>query len=144
MSNNATPQQKKAINTILHKRGLMAYKAEMIGGLTNGRTEHSSELTFAEAAALITSLNQDKAAAQTDDGKKMRGSIIAMAHELGWIKETTVVTAAGIKPKKDYTSLDNWMLHFSYLKKKLFDYTYAELPKLVTQFKQVYQSFLKK
>lgn len=144
MDNKATNEQKSAIHAILHKRGLMAHKADMISGITQGRTESTKELTFAEAAALIQSLNMDKAAAQKDEGKKMRASIVAMAYEMRWIGTQTVVEEKRVIVKDDFTRLDNWMLKFSYLKKKLFDYTYKELPTLVTQFKAVYADHLKK
>lgn len=138
----ATKQQIIAINTALHVKNLMGHKAEIVDAVTNGRTSSSKELTFDEAHALLQDLN--KGYVKPDEGKKMRGNIIAMAHEMNWIKRTKVVQGNRIIVKDDYSSLDAWMLKFSYLKKNLFDYSYAELPKLVTQFKNVYLSQLKK
>jgi hypothetical protein len=134
MQTTATKQQVIAINTAIHHKNLMGYKAEMVEAITAGRTSSSKELTFDEARALLTSLNA--AAKPVDEGKKMRANIIAMAHEMHWIKKTN--------GKDDYSHLDGWMLKYSYLKKKLYSYTYKELPTLVTQFKNVYLSHLKK
>ena len=59
-----------------------------------------------------------------------------MAHEMGWQK------ADG---KIDIERINNWCLAYGVgpEKKKFNDYKYHELPALVTQFKKVYQSFLK-
>jgi hypothetical protein len=115
----------------------------MIGALTQGRTTSSTALTFAEAHALLADLNKTRVS--TDEHKRMRNSIIAMAHELRWITPTQHVNAQGkIEIKNDYARLDAWMQKSSYLHKKLFNYTYEELPKLVTQFKSVYLSYIKK
>ena len=140
---NASKQQIIAINTALHKKGLMHRKAEIIAGVTEGRTSSSGKLYFNEAQLLLASFNQPTVS--DEHGKRMRNNIIAMAHELNWITPSNQVQPGGsIKVVNDYTRLDNWMLKSSYLKKKLFDYTYNELPKLVTQFKNVYLSYIKK
>ena len=141
MDNKATPQQLQAIHAVLHAQGLLHQKANIISGLTLGRTESSKELTHAEASFLLADLNKNKVS--KDDGKKMRNKILAMAHELGWVGTKQVVTPTGLKTVNDYSNVDAWMLQRSYLHKKLFDYTYSELPKLVTQFEAVYNSQLK-
>ncbi len=139
----ASDAQIKALHAVLHKKGLLHHKAEMIGALTNGRTTSSKELNFDEAHALLEDLNKDRVS--EDQGKRMRNNIIAMAHELQWISTSQAIDKNGkMGIVKDYSRLDNWMLKSSYLKKKLWDYEYDELPKLVTQFKNVYFSYLKK
>jgi hypothetical protein len=130
----STKQQVIAINTALHYKNLMGHKAEIIDAVTNGRTSSSKELTYDEAYALLQDLNKDNVTA--DEGKRMRNNIIAMAHEIGWIKKKN--------GKNDYRKLDTWMKESSYLKKKLYDYSYKELPTLVTVFKKIYLSALNK
>jgi len=44
----------------------------------------------------------------------------------------------------DMKRVDGWCVSFSYLKKKLDNYTYEELPKLVSQFELVYTDYLNK
>jgi len=45
--------------------------------------------------------------------------------------------------KVDMCAVEVWTEKYGYLHKPLNNYTYAELPKLVTQAQAVYQSFLK-
>jgi hypothetical protein len=142
MNTTATPQQITALHAALHAKNLLGKKAEIVEAVTHGRTSSSKLLTTDEAHALIADLNKNYVKA--DEGKKMRGSIIAMAHDMGMIPTINIVVNDSIIPKKDYSHLDAWMHRYSYLKKKLFDYTYAELPTLVTQFKKVYEAHLKK
>lgn len=138
---NATPQQITAIHCALHAQQLMKHKATIISGVSQGRTVSSKQLTFEEAKFLLADLNKNNT--QKEDGQKMRNNIIAMAHEMGWITTKQVVTPTGLKTVNDYSNLDAWMLQYSYQKKKLFNYTYQQLPKLVTQFKAVYEGTLK-
>ena len=57
---------------------------------------------------------------------------------MGWVRQNK----AG-RTVADGQRFDAWALKSSYLKKKLNQYSYAELPKLVYQFEQVYKHFLK-
>ncbi|MCH5690020.1 hypothetical protein LWM68_40845 [Niabella sp. W65] len=55
--------------------------------------------------------------------------------------------SSGDKPARyvaDGKRVDEWMIKFSYLHKKLNKYTFEELPKLVSQFEAFYKSTLKK
>lgn len=55
--NLRTNQQNKALHLLLNKHGFTSDdKAEMVFDLTNGRTEHSSEMSFDEANAMIERL----------------------------------------------------------------------------------------
>ena len=138
-------KQLRAIHALLGDHGLRDDKASIVQAFTGGRTTHSSEMSIREAAALIghlKSLNPINGRAD-----KMRNKILSMAHEMGW-----TVPSSGLQPpsphgegkqKVDMAHVNNWCLAKSYLKKKLDDYEYAELPKLVTQFEQVYKSHLK-
>jgi hypothetical protein len=89
-----------------------------------------------EAAALIGHLksldNEEKGST------KMRNKIISMAYEMNWTKASKD-GALGI----DMDHVNNWCKSYGYLKKKLDNYTYKELPQLVSQFEGVYKSYLK-
>lgn len=141
---NATAKQLQSIHAALHRYGLLAHKAEMVSSYTNGRSHSSRDMTIEEANAMLQMLHSGK----TDEEKKdkMVKHIIAMAHEMGWITESLVVSQdSGVpKPKKDYSALHRWVEKYGYLKKPLGKYKYAELPTLVTAFKNVYYSWLKK
>jgi hypothetical protein len=146
--NLANSDQLKKIHAALHRRGLLHHKREMVGGYTNGRTESSKEMYQEEAQHMLDMLNEDLQNNQQEKDKrqKMVNHIIAMAHEMGWIKEVMVVSAESGIPakKKDYSSLHAWVEKYGYLKKSLNKYTYKELPILVTAFQGVYSDWLKK
>lgn len=56
-----TSAQSKLIHTLLSKNDLMQHKAVLCHSFSNGRTEHSSELTLDEAKSFITYLkNSDE------------------------------------------------------------------------------------
>lgn len=143
---NANKQQVKAINATLASKGMMEEKKALISSFTNGRTDRCSSLTSQEAIELIQLLNRDFVPSNEDLRKeKMARKILAMAHELGWIKKEQVITSVGMEEKRNYKSFNEWMTKFSYLKKPLSQYTYTELPKLVSQFEDgPYFSYISK
>lgn len=119
-----TFEQLKCVNTLISKLGINKDdKAVMVQGFTGGRATSSKDLYGDEAAGLIKhlkSLDPTEAAAE-----KMRKKIISMAHEMNWH------TQPG---KADIKRIDDWCKKFGYLHKSLDNHTYAQLPKLVTQF----------
>lgn len=133
-----------AINTLLShlakKRGFKyekGEKAELILSYTQGRTDTTTGLYAAEARQLIIDLNKLLDKPQNAGGEQMRRHIIAMAHEMGWEKDDR---------KINMDLVNEWCAKFGYLNKThhtLNQYQYAELPALVSQFKKVYQSYLK-
>lgn len=125
--------QNKLLHGLLNKTGLMQSKASIILGITNGRTESSKDLSFDEARLMINYLKMqaDKDALRSN---KMRNKIISMAHEMHWHLSGTQAI--------DMLRLNTWCERFGYLHKKLNDYSYIELPKLVTQFTKVYSDFI--
>ena len=135
-----TKNQLMAFNALLHRLSLAHHKAAMVSGATNGRTESSKELYSNEARDLIKELNQQQLRTDINADKisKMCGKIMYYAHEMRWVK----TNPAG-KTVADGKRIDEWMIKFSYLKKKLNSYKYAELPKLVSQFQMLYKAFLK-
>ena len=117
---------------LLHKTNLMQQKANIVGGISFGRTESIRELTDAEANDLKEYLQeQDK---QSDAANRMRRKVISMAHQLHWYKPNT--------QKVDVEHINNWCLQYGSTKKKLNDHTVLELVKLVTQFKEVFKDVL--
>jgi len=132
MNNNTiTPGQIKCIQVMLAKLRLNSQRMSLIHGFSSGRTESLRELHVVEATEMIRYLKsqdpEEKAA------EVMRRKIIALAHEMKWEQHG----------RADMKRIDAWMVKSSYLHKKLNQYLYAELPKLVTQFEAVYKSFLK-
>lgn len=131
-----TTQQIKCIRGLLAKTGNQGNKETIVEGFTAGRSIHISDLTQEETKGLIDhlqSLDPNKAAID-----KMKGKILYFAHEMGMTKKNKQN-----KTVADLKKVDAWMLKYSYLHKKLDLYSYPELPKLVSQFEQVYKHFLK-
>lgn len=130
----STYSQIAAIHTLLAKQGLKDEKRNIVMSFTAGRTESVKEMRNEEAAALIGHLKSMDPEEKSAD--KMRNKILSMAHEMGWHIAGTA--------KVDMQHVNGWMRSKSYLKKDLDAYRYGELPKLVSQFEEVYKSFLKK
>lgn len=134
---NITPAQNKRLHLLLTQTSLQEQKAALVFSATHGRSESSKDLTIDEARKLITYLNHQPNI-RMEKSEKMRCKIISMAHECGWH------TLMNDKWVIDMNRLNAWMLKSSYLHKNINAYKYNELPKLVTQFEQVYKSFLNK
>lgn len=125
----------KRLHVLLSQTGLMAQKANMVFGFSAGRTESSRQLTEAEMKGLIMYLEQQKSGRQINDSaNRMRRKVISMAHEMHWHLSGTV--------KIDMIKINTWCIKYSYLHKKLNDYSLTELPKLVSQFESVYKDYL--
>jgi len=136
-----TKSQIITIHTLLRSKGLQDEKARVVSEATGMRTERCSKMYYDEAQQLINILNGTKQDNPNDKSQKMKKHIIAMAHEIGFIKkQTAVMKEGGIKEINNYDDLHAWINKFGYLHKPLDKYNYKELPTLVTQFQQVYKS----
>lgn len=141
-------EQIKAIYALLGKHGLREEKESIVGSFTAGRTNSTKAMTKAEAAALIGHLKSlDPTDTRSD---KMRNKILSMAHEMNWCltasplaSPLTLSKGEGEKRKVDMAHVNNWCVKSGYLHKPLDEYTYNELPRLVSQFEEVYKSYLK-
>lgn len=129
----ATNKQLQAIHAMLYKKGMLKNKPYIIEGATAGRSSSSRDLTFEEANALLQTLNPTQSTMNVSS--RLMSKLFAMAFEMGWITEQTLVDGqGGIKKKKDYSRVHGWVEKYGYLKKPLREYIYKELPKLVSQF----------
>jgi len=142
----ATKEQVKAINAILATRGLMEGKQEMVHQFTTGRTERSSELYFNEAHELLQALNKGIAPSLEQLQKdRMCRKILAIANKIGMVTKTADVDSRGrLFQKRDYARLEAWLIKFSYLHKPLKQYSYDELPALITQMEKVEKQYISK
>jgi hypothetical protein len=145
--NNALNKQ---LHALLAQTDLMANKGLLVGSFTNGRSESSKDMNDYEAIGLITHLKglkskQDASLRKVehDRANAMRKKIIALAHQMGWRKEIVNNKLLIINYKVDMKHINEWCVKYGYLHKGLNSYTVGELPKLVTQFDNLYKSFLK-
>lgn len=138
-TNKASNKHKAAIAVMCNGLGIdKETKSELVRQFSNGRTVTSKELSVGEAKALIKHLSSIKMVNQPDASKMVR-KIMYYAHLLGWTK----FNKAGRKVA-DGKRIDEWMLNYSYLHKKLSAYSYSEMPKLVSQFEAFYKTTLLK
>lgn len=116
-------------------------KAIMVQGFSNGRETSSKNLTKYEADLMIAHLQtlQKQQPTTHDAGEAMRKKILSYCHQINW-----TITKPNGKKIADVNRFNEWAKNYSYLKKKLNEYKYKELPKLVSQFEAVYKSFLNK
>ncbi|HLO37372.1 MAG TPA: hypothetical protein VK173_02670 [Lacibacter sp.] len=142
MVTQITKPQIAAFHALLREHNLSDDKANIVEQISNGRTRSTTELSFFEAQGWIKAMNEKKQTKE-DPRKRMVNHIIAMATEIGFVKwENKVGSNGRLKTVRNYADLHAWILKYGYLKKKLNDYTYEELPTLVTAFKNVYLSKL--
>jgi hypothetical protein len=144
MTTTITPQQNKRLHTLLTVCNLTDAddKKALVRAYSHQRTESSRELTMAEAEALIAHLaiteSQLLPTKRTQTftvlpGDAQRKKIISLAHEMRWKLPDG---------RADMARINDWCRQKSYLKKGLNAYTEPELPKLVSQFEIVYQSYI--
>lgn len=138
----ANQEQVKAIYTLLGKFGLRDEKESIVRSFTANRTDSTRAMKPAEAAALIGHLKSMDVVDTRSE--KMRKKILSMAHEMGWSSSAKATEDKQAKRKIDMEHVNNWCKSRGYLHKPLDDYTYNELPRLVSQFEQVYKDYLKK
>ncbi len=122
-----------AVNTLLSKNKLMDDKKEIVLEYTNGRTDSSRQMHDNEAAQLIGYLQ--KITAPNLKEEKMKNKILSLAHEMGWELPNG---------KVNIDRVNAWCTKYSPWHKELDKHSLKELPTLVTQFENVYKSFIKK
>jgi hypothetical protein len=133
----ASQKQIQALHIILHKKGLMQFKKEMVESYSNGRTSSSKELTMAEARDLLSTLYGQSESPAKNDKAPMIKKLFSMCHEIGWITKKMVISENGdMEQINDNTRVYDWVKNYGYLKKELRNYTYNELPKLISVFEE--------
>lgn len=134
-------QQNKQLHTLLSANGLMAEKANIVLGFTQGRSESSKDLTDSEARELINYLQQASPrplSARGGEGEasnKMRRKIISLAYEMHWAKAGDWRAAVAAIDK--FCSGEK-----SLFKKVLNKHSYKELVQVVSQFEMMYKKYL--
>jgi hypothetical protein len=157
-----THAQNARLHQLLGQLGLTNDKAALVRQHTNGRTERSSEMSYAECAGLIGDLEraagspspmhypsqpapQQPAPAasatpqrekltpeQADSANRMRRKVFALAREAGMIWGETAEDK-----RMNAAKMDAFLMAHGYIKQPLNAFTFAQLPKLVTQFEQI-------
>lgn len=137
---NNPPKQRnyRQLHALLSSTGLSDQKANIINGISGGRTDSSRDLTDYEFKSLLNWL-QTQFEGSHKKADRERKKILSLCYTYG----LTVFDPAKGRDMVDMKALNTWMLKYSYLHKPLNDYTLQELPKLVTQFESVVSKHLK-
>lgn len=127
------------IKRLMARHNLLEQSAEFALQYSHNRTSHISELNVSEANLIIQFLN----GGTEDRCNVMRQKIISMAREMGWTKAVPNPFKKGeMDLKADMEHIHSWCMHYGYLHKPLNNYTFEELPKLVSQFGRLHEQFL--
>ncbi len=142
MEQAITTKQIQYIKVLMRNKGVIDLSGEFAHSFSAGRTTHVSELTVKEGIELIKGLTaNDQSAERKQDEERMRRKIISHAYEMGWV--ITDISTGVSKLQADMESINAWCLKYGYLHKPLNEYTFEELPKLVSQFGRLHKQFLK-
>ena len=125
---------KKIWGYINKKRLNNKQKEALITRYTGGRTSKISEMHYDEALRLIQKIDEDAYKAMKAD--RMRKKILHLCHLMQWYEKGTT--------KLDFKRIDAFCIERGWKHKPFNAYTYEELPTLVTQFEEVYDTFLNK
>ena len=113
-------------------------KEDLIYSFTNKRETSSSKMEVRECQNLnnhLQHLVNELGFAEDDRANVMRKKILSVCHEMNWKLENGTL---------DWERLNAWLMKYGYLHKELNEYSYKELPKLVTQFENMIPNFYKK
>lgn len=109
-------------------------KEDMVYQATSGRTTSIREMMTGEAVKMIKHLRGEQDDWVADDRKqRMKRQILALCHEMNWEHDNG---------KVDMDRVNRYCQSRGYLKKGFDEYTTKELPKLITQFKQMHKNYL--
>ncbi len=123
----------KRMMTLFTQNGKQGYRHTYAYEASKGRTESTRSLKLSEVDAIINRLEAEFRAFDTAD--KMRKKMIGIARNMGWELEVK-------QPKPDMDRLNNWCVKYGQFHKELNKHDVKELSLLITQFEQVYSSFL--
>ncbi|MEI6683449.1 MAG: hypothetical protein WCO44_12505 [Bacteroidota bacterium] len=142
---NHTIGRHRRLYGLFHDTGTEKYRHDLVRSFTDGRTENSSELSDLEADELIRHLEtlikkpHGPTLSGVDyQGQQQRRRILSLCYNIGWV----ICNEASKKHQVDFTRLNSWMLKYGYMHKPLNNYSYQELPRLVTQFENMATSVL--
>ena len=138
-----TKAQLAQLHVLLAQTNMLKQKETLVMAYSDGTAQSSKHLTAAQAMQLINYLKtlqpkvlQPKPAyVPNPQAQLMRRKIIAQFHNMGWhIANTNII---------DMQRVNAWCSNYGYLKKPLNKYSVAELPTLVTQAYNAYNTHLK-
>jgi len=141
-----TNEQNRRLHALLNQTGLMDEKAELVKSFSAIGSLSSKDLLIDEATRLIKYLEEtlhvrssvpvapvNNLSELDKEGNQMRRKMFALGYEMNWGKDQHTVKAR----------LDDWCISRGEFKKALNKHSYKELARLITQFENVYKSYLR-
>jgi hypothetical protein len=140
MSNNRSLKVRKfnaALSTMCNAARLDREdtKRELIHRVSEGKFLHTEDLTNKQLDQLIDHVNECTNFKATNAPDRMRKKIIHYCHLMRWYTDDG---------KLDWERINAFCKKSGHAHKNLNDYTTKELPTLVSQWEEVYKSFLRK
>lgn len=138
-----TTKQIQYIKILMRNKNLIELSEEIALQYSNNRTNKVSELSVQEGIEIIKNLTASEPNnSQRKQEETMRRKIISMAREMAWvISEPSKLNGVSIL-NANMERINNWCIQYGYLKKPLNEYTFAELPKLVSQFGKLHTQYI--
>lgn len=145
--NEVTTQQIRYLYFLLDQLGIRHMKSDLVTQASEGRTESARELKNLEMIDLLNHLGNKLKEAKQDNRPhnqsfqhlgRMRKRILSICYSIGW----TRYDPDKRRHQVDHDRLQAWLIKYGYLHKSLNDYTYLELPTLVTQMERLLKSTL--
>ena len=142
---NHTIGRHRRLYGLFRDTGTQRYRRDLVSSFSQGRTDNSAELTDQEVDELINHLSVKAPekhgptrSGVSYKGQQMRRRILSLCHTIGWNLYDTDQQRHIV----DWGRLNGWLKKYGYLHKDLNEYTYQELPQLVTQFENLASSIL--
>lgn len=126
-----TIEQNARLHKLLGLLGITADQKEtLVLSYTYGRTASSADMSGHECDELLRFLQQQydaRLSYHDSRSRAMRRRFFSLVREKGWTVDNKI----------NYDRVNAWLTQYGYLHKPLNKYTYAELPKLLSQFERV-------
>lgn len=125
--------QNRVFHGLLSELNLEAHKADLVNGITNGRTSSSKELTYFEANKLIRELQKRQSAKQRKCSRRF-GYLINMMKLMGY-----TVEGGDVDWKRINRFVENIGSRNPKRKKNIRKLTFEELGAVLTQVEAMYK-----
>jgi len=131
-------------NTLLGALKIKDMKRQLIAEATNGRTDHTKEMTADELQALNRHLQQKQNDLTYAAGQKQRRRIMALCHQLPEHLGFTEIDSHSGERHINLQKLDDFLKGpKSIYKKRLKYHTPPELSRVIVQFENMLKGYLK-
>lgn len=143
VSERITPGQNKRLHQLLSELGIMDMKPGLVKQFSRIQSASSKDLLYSEAQQLIRWLESRRVGpSERERADRMRKRVISMLLSYDPARFQVYSEKAGRNVPRMYgeNGIYAFVKRYGYLKKDLNDYSYKELPKLVSQIEIIVNS----